>query len=402
MPRSRFLLVTGVFLSAAASEAGPRAAATPSATVALALDHNRITIPLELRAAGGAARTVRAWVDTGGTTLVLTASLARALGLDLTGLPDASESSVATRVPAPAIRIGDVPLDTEGMTVSIRAGRFALPGVQADCILPARCLRRLHVVFDYPARQLTVAEAGSVEPRGTPVPCPVNPATGLFMTDATIDGEPVKLGVDTGSAGTWVSDTLTSAWLARHPDWPNAVGAAGSTNFFGFPFETQGKLVRLPTLSIGPTTVNDVAVLGLTKKLFDWYSGKSAGSVAGFVGADLLVRYRLEVDFPAQTCWWQRGPAQAWHDLSIVGLTLRPEADGSYAVAGLVLRGGRPLVEGVESGDKLVRIGTLVTLNARMGDVMDALRGRPGETRTLYLERGGKQVVVTATVVQLP
>ena len=78
-----------------------------------------------------------------------------------------------------------MPLDSEGMNISVRSGRFASPGVQAECVLPARCLRRLHVIFDYPARQLTVARPGVLTPRGTAVPCRVNPETGLFMVEAT-------------------------------------------------------------------------------------------------------------------------------------------------------------------------------------------------------------------------
>ena len=203
-----------------------------------------------------------------------------------------------------------MPLDSEGMKLSVRSGRFAIPGVQAECVLPARCLRRLHVVFDYPARQLTVARPGVLTPVGTAVPCRVNPETGLFLVEATIDGDKVALGVDTGSAGTWLSDKLTAAWLARHPDRPRAVGAAGSTNFFGFPFETEGALISLPALAIGPVPVaGEVAVLGLDQGLFDWYSKKSAAPVAGFVGADLIARFRLEIDFPGQMTWWQSGTA---------------------------------------------------------------------------------------------
>ena len=128
------------------------------------------------------------------------------------------------------------------------------------------------------------------------------------MIESVVDGERLALGVDNGSAGTWVSDTLTAAWLVRHADWPYATGAAGSTNFFGFPFETRGTLVRLPAIAIGAAApVRDVAVLGLPQGLFDWYSKKSAGTVVGFLGADVIARYRLEVDFPGQMTWWQAG-----------------------------------------------------------------------------------------------
>ena len=40
--------------------------------------------------------------------------------------------------------------------------------------------------------------------------------------------------------------------------------------------------------------------------------------------------------------------------------------------------------------------------NVPMGTVIDALRGTPGATRTLLLERAGKRITVQATVVRLP
>jgi hypothetical protein len=374
----------------------------PSATVPFSLDHNRMTVEIEFPRPAGGVRKARAWVDTGGTDLLMSESLARDLGIEVPTFrtPDQSAPSPSR---APAMRVGGVQLDTEGMTVSVRAGRVALPGIEAECTIAPQCLRRLHVVFDYPAGRLTLARPGTLKPSGTPVPCRVNRETGLFMIDAVVDGQTLALGIDNGSAGTWVSDTLTAAWLARHPDWPHATGAAGSTNFFGFPFETLGALMRLPAVAIGAAPpVGDVAVLGLPQGLFDWYSRKSAGTVVGFLGAKVIARFRLEVDFPAQMTWWRPGPPPATRDLDIVGLTIRPESDGSFAVAGVVSRNGRPLVEGVEPNDRLLRVDRLDVTKVSMGAVIDALRGTPGATRTLVLERSGRRIVVQATVARLP
>ncbi len=384
-------------LAATAASAQPS-----SSTVPFDLDHNRMTVEVEFPRPGGGVVLARAWVDTGGTALVMAETLARELGIDFPAFTAGTEDSVETKAPPPAIRLGGIALDIEGLRVSVHPGPLARPGVQARCTLPPRCLRRLHVVLDYPARRLTLARPGVLTPRGTRVPCRVNPDTGLFMIDTTIDGEKVALGVDNGSAGTWVSAKLTAAWSARHPAWPQAVGAAGSTNFFGFPFETKGALLALPTLAIGDTTVGEVAVLGLDPRLFDWYSQKSAGAVAGFIGADVIRRYRVEIDFPGQTTWWQPAPARPVRDLDIVGLTIRAEVDGSFTIAGVVSKDGRPVVAGVEPGDKLLRVDGLAASGARMGTVIDALRGKPGATRTLVVERAGKQVTVQATVVHLP
>ena len=398
-PRTLVCLAGAVLLALGAPI---RSAERQQASVPLALDHNRMTVPVEFRRADGVSHVARAWVDSGGTSVSMSESLARALGIDLSTMPAGGDRSVETKTPVPAMSLGGVVLDTEGMNVSVTPGRFALAGVQAECVLPARCLRRLHVVFDYPARRLIVARPGLLTPRGTAVPCRINPETGLFMVETTIDGEKVALGVDNGSAGTWVSDKLTAAWLARHPDWPRAVGAAGSTNFFGFPFETKGTLLCLPARSIGPLPVQEVAILGLPQGLFDWYSKKSAAPVAGFLGAEVIARFRLEVDFPGKMSWWQPGRPPTIRDLDIVGLTLRAEYDGSFTVAGVVSREGRPVVPDVQAGDRLLRVDDLDATAAPMGEVIDALRGAPGARRLLQLERAGKRITVQATILRLP
>ncbi len=400
MPRGVAAAAAAVLSCAAAFAVGSEA---KSATVPVTLDHNRMTVEVEFRCADGTTRSARAWVDSGGTNVSMTEALARDLGVDLSAMPAGAEHGIETKSPVPAMLLGGVPLDVEGMSVSVHPGRFARPGVQAECVLPARCLRRLHIVFDYPARRLTVARPGVLTPRGAAVPCRVNPDTGLFMVETMIDGEKAALGVDNGSAGTWLSDKLTAAWLARHPDWPSAVGAAGSTNFFGFPFETKGTLISLPGMSIGPVPVSrEIAVLALPQELFDWYSKKSAAAVAGFLGADVIARFRLEVDFPGQMTWWEPGPPRAGRDLDIVGLTVCAEGDGSFTVAGVVMRGGQSAAPGVEAGDKLLGVDGLDATKAPMGAVIDALRGQPGAVRTLRLERAGKTIMVRATVSRLP
>ncbi|GEM_PF-4196816 len=64
---------------------------------------------------------------------------------------------------------------------------------------------------------------------------------------------------------------------------------------------------------------------------------------------------------------------------------LRPETDGSYSVAGVVERDGKPLVAGVQAGDRLLAVDGLEVMGAAMGRVIKALRGRPGESRRLLL-----------------
>lgn len=377
---------------------GPQAA-----TVPFTLDHNRMTVEVEFRKADGTWRKAVAWVDLGSQFVLVGEALARDLGLDLSGLETSPRKAwLDNAQESPLLRVGGIALDVRGIKVLIRPGTEFRLGVVAEAMLPASALRHDHVVFDYPARRLTIARPGALEPRGVGVPCRFNPETGLVQVDATIDGRTVAFGLDNGSAGTWVSTALTSEWQVRHPDWPYAVGAAGSANFWGIDLETSGVLMRLPEIRIGGVTMREIAILGIAQPMFDWYSTKSAGPVVGFIGTNALGRYRVEIDFPNTMTYWQAGPASDANDLDIVGLTIRVEHGGVYTIAGVVTKNGVPAVAGVKPGDTLVSIGSLVTGNARMGDVIDALRGRPGEIRSLVVRRDGTLIPVEAKVTRLP
>jgi hypothetical protein len=385
--------------------------APKSATLPFTLDHNRMIVEVEFLLPSGILRKATAWVDTGIEEILLSESLARALELEI---PDLDPEALLTeiRATAPPMRLGGLPLSVEGLPVKIFPGDRALPGIPAEANLPAAALRQSHVVFDYPARQITIAQPGVLEPKGVKLPCRINAETGLIMVTAILDGEPVALGVDNGAAGTWVSTLLTKKWRNRHPDWPHAKGAAGSTNFFGFAFELQGTLMRLPELGLGAFRVRDVALLGIDQRMWDWYSQKSAAPVLGILGPNVLREFRIEIDFPNQKSYWKQGaPAESTdqpstttkpNDLDIVGLTLYAGTDGSFTIAAVVTRDGKPAVEGVLAGDRLLSVNELDTTGATMGQVVESLRGKPGDNRTLLLERDGKQVSVEAVVLRLP
>ncbi|HVN77110.1 MAG TPA: hypothetical protein VMT19_12390 [Thermoanaerobaculaceae bacterium] len=397
--------MTPVPIVAAALGLVSAAAAAPPRTVTLpfTLDHNRMIAEAEFLRPDGSLRKALAWVDTGNQFLMLGEGLARELGLDVPARREAgAQYEIARASRTPGVRLAGLALATEGVVTKILVGARSMPGVPAEANLPATLLLGHRVVFDYPAGRITVAGPGPAGGRGVAIPCRVNPETGLFEIEATLDGEPVRLGVDNGSSYTWVSATLTTAWLARHREWSHAIGAVGAANFFGFDFETTGVLVRLPEVGLGPLRARGVGVLGIPQALFDWYSAKSAGAVAGFLGANVLRGFRVEVDYPSRMTYWEPGRSPSPHDLDTVGVTLRPEANGAFTVVGVAAKGGKPAAEGVVAGDTLLRVESLDTTGASMGAVADALRGTPGARRTLVLERAGHCVAVETAVVRFP
>jgi C-terminal processing protease CtpA/Prc len=82
--------------------------------------------------------------------------------------------------------------------------------------------------------------------------------------------------------------------------------------------------------------------------------------------------------------------------MDLVGIALRQLADSSYQIIGIAKKDGNPILEGVESGDILVSVGDLITKGATMGKVVDALRGNPGDIRSLIIERKGRRFTIKA------
>jgi hypothetical protein len=182
-------------------------------------------------------------------------------------------------------------------------------------------------------------------------------------------------------------------------------GAVGCANIWGWwPEETEWTVARLPGIRWGSVKLIGVGLVGLPDffeagtSLGEWYSKKTARPVHGFLGPNAFKAFRIEIDYANAAIYFEKGAEFDVHDMDLVGLTLRPEADGSYRVIGVARKGEKPAVPGVEPGDVLLRVGDLEAKGASMGTVVDALRGEPGDVRTLVLERDGKQVEVKARV----
>jgi len=130
---------------------------------------------------------------------------------------------------------------------------------------------------------------------------------------------------------------------------------------------------------------------------FDWYSRKNPVPVIGWLGANVLKSFCLTIDYPNRMTYWLRQSELDPHEIDLVGVTLKA-VGGSYFVAGVATQNGKPTVDGVLPGDKLLKIDGLPTASATWGALFSALHGAPGDSRTLILERNGKQLAVQAKV----
>ncbi len=75
----------------------------------------------------------------------------------------------------------------------------------AEGMVPARVLRHYEVVFDYPARQFTLASPGTLKPRGVRIAAPVFVAGGFPRLELRIGGSTYGLLLDAGASFTMIS-----------------------------------------------------------------------------------------------------------------------------------------------------------------------------------------------------
>lgn len=395
----RIALILCLLFSASALQAAPA-----SVTVPFVLDHNRMLVDMEIRRADGTWRAARIWIDTGEPRFSMSEALARDLGVDLSGLDS------SPLVPPPAhVRIGGMPLDFSDIETGVGgAPAWMFNTMHNDGHLSSRILQRYQVVFDYPARTLTIAKPGTFEHRGVRAPAAVNPETGVVQIDAVIDGDSLSFALDMGASYSFVDSGVLERLIERHPDLPRMTGAAGCANMWGWwpPDEQNATVARVSEIMWGPVRLAGVGLVGVARvrpggpPLGAWYSNKTARPVNGFLGPNAFSAYRVEIDYAGSAVYFEKTAELDTFDMDLVGLTLRPEADGSYSVLGVVSKDGKPAVEGAEAGDKLIKIGDLETTGATMGTVVDALRGKPGDIRILILERGGKRLAIEAKVAR--
>jgi hypothetical protein len=377
-----------------------------SGTVPFLFDDNRMFAELTFIRPDGTLRKALAFVDLGTPAFVIDEKLLKELQIDQ---------------PKPLVfRIGELAIQVEPSTVEADSdlgstGPNGKRTVPVEAVLSGSVLKNYQVVFDYARRTLTLALPDTLKAKGDAVACRVNDKTGLISVEAVVAGEKYPLAVDSGSAYSWIRASVAEQWVKKHPDWKRGTGAVGESNMQSRTGRAQAKatILRVPEIELDSLHLKQIGVLGIAPEappfppapgeskvqgdFFDWYSRKAPEPVIGWLGANVLKGFRVMIDFPRHTTYWEPQSDLDPHDLDQVGVTLETHAtEKGYFIAGVSEINGKPTVDGIWIGDKLVQVDDLPLADATRGAIFTALHGKPGTVRMLILEKDGKQLTVPA------
>jgi len=376
-----------------------------SGTVPFIFDDNRVFAELNFVRPNGTMRKALAFVDLGTPTLVLDKKL--------------HEELQAGHGKPVILRVGDleIKVDSSAVETDTDLGVTGPDGkrtVPVEAVLSASVLTNYQVVFDYAKRTLTVAQPNTLKNTGDPVPCRVNQKTGMISITADIGGNPYAIAVDTGSAYTWVREDVAAQWIKAHPEWERGKGAVGEANMQSRSgAQARATILRVPEIKLGSLSLKQIGALGIAPEappippapgqskvegnFFDWYSRKAPEPVIGWLGGNVLRGFRLMIDFPRRMTYWERVSDLDPHDLYQVGMTLEKRSEG-YFIAGIAEKSGKPTVDAVRVGDKLIQVDNVLLSSATRGAINSALHGEPGSVRMLVLERDGRHLTLPAKV----
>jgi hypothetical protein len=397
---SFFILILTTIALAQNPAPSASAANAKFVTVPITLDHNRVVIDVDVPLTDGSTKRVHAWVDNGDPEQWMSSRVSTWLGFSVKCDGQVCSAKSPTPMVSLEILIGGMKvfLSAAGEIKVPAAAPTVAPGMNADINIPSTVLRNYDVLINFPGHELTIGQPGSLKFQGVKAKVMVNGENGLIQVPSQIENKKYNLGLDLGSSISFLTDDLFDKLTSAHPDWPHITGAIGPANMWGLQDEPKWKLMRVARVQYGPLFLTDVAAVEFLSDRMEFFEKRAGVATAGLLGANALVNYRVGLDYAHSTVYFEIGRTFNFPAFDVIGLVLRPEIDGRFAVLGVADYDGKASVPEVQAGDYLVGVDGIPTAGSTLGQVWTMLGGEAGKERTLTIERAGKQVTVIAKV----
>lgn len=334
-------------------------------------------------------------LDTGGGNL-LTPAAAKRLGLSSEGklaMGGSGEDRVDVGLAhAGEVRIGGATLAKPVFYVLDLGQLAAVEGVDADGLVGYEMFRRFDVRIDYAARQVTLAEHGKLAPPPGATALPFTLDERTPIVEATLDGLPLRLSVDTGSRS---SLTLDSPFVREHHLLQRYHAERESVVGWGVGGAARGNPARFGTLALGGLKIE-----GIAGELFTGNKGAFANpELGGNLGGGVLRRFTVGFDYTSKQMYLAPNAAFGTGADAFDRSGLWLLADGTAFKVVDVAPDSAAARAGVRPDDRVVAIGGAATGTQTLAPWRQRLREAPAGTKvTLRLERAGRTQQLTLTL----
>ena len=324
--------------------------------------------------------------------------VAEAFGLTIHCEPQACAGTLTSQ--SPVVYVGEMKIALQPMgEITIPAGDGkVVPGTNIEITLPSTLLRNYDVLIDFPDHRFTLGKPGTIHFVGAGNKAQIDQIDGVIQVPSKIENKKYNFILDLAAPLSALSATLFEQLLAAHPDWPHMTGAVGPANVGDIDSETKLKVIRVNRVQFGSLFLIDLPAKEASDGQPSKFKNISGAEIAGRLGADVLLNYRVGIDYAHSMLYFDIGRMSQFPEFDVVGLTLGPEKEGGFTVIGIAQVEGQPSVPGVDLGDRLTAVDEIPVANSTMGQVWSMLGGSPGQERKLTIQRSGKEMTVLGTV----
>jgi hypothetical protein len=335
--------------------------------------------------------------DTGGEN-VLTPRVATVLGLKSEGQMEGRGAGSGhmdmglTKVAM--LELGKASVKDQVFIVAPLDALAPAEGVDMPGMVGFQVFRRFVTRFDYGARTLTLIDPAAFDAKDAGVAVPFKFNGNTIEIQASYDGIPGNYTIDTGSRS---SVTLSAPFAAAHDLYRGATTVDAMTGW-GVGGPTRSRVLRGQTLSLGPQTVQKPVVEVSTDKL----GAMADPSIAGNIGAAILKRYVVTLDYGHQTMYLKpvASPVEDLDTFDRAGLWINQASDGFTVVD--VMKNAPADQAGLKSGDMIVAVDGKPASSLKLYEVRKQLRDEaPGTIVQLAVRRGGEQKNLAVTLRDL-
>ncbi|HTV14412.1 MAG TPA: aspartyl protease family protein [Acidobacteriaceae bacterium] len=315
--------------------------------------------------------------DTGSDNL-MTASLARRLGIQLSGnsQPFGGGSAVisAQKTQIETLEVGDLTLSNQPFYVISPAD--AQDDEDPSIVLGYETLQRLIVTVDPARNQITFTDDAAFHPPARASRIPLTIAGFVLLADGSVNGIPGRFVLDTGNEFCF---ELDDAFVR-----PNHLVETTGAHYRGFAGSSYGGkysdawIARVDQVKLGDAEVRHIVTDLSTVN-------PTGGGISGNVGQSILLQFRSTWDVRHHALYLEKTPR--WGRTEVfnrAGIITEPEAHGQRietvfpgspaAEAGLAARDLITAINGKAPGDDLVipaflrKPGTAVHLTVQHGN----------------------------------